>query len=674
MSESNNNIPMRITQLEEATAYEDGMYYATAKAGTGTKKINSNIIPPSQKISFEMMSNNKLWLNFYGSFVNGALGFANGELLSGYKYRVCSPSIITLPYDCNFKAKSGFIFHFFKFEDNVYKSVDPNLTSVNIRKGQQFKITIMRTTEDTSEVANINEFVSAITADNPITANFSIANYFHNANNWVQGSFDSNGGEIATTLRIRTDYIPYIDTISYTFGKIGSYKYDIYFYDINKNYISNLDWQTEDYTIENINNLAYIRLVFAPFTLRDILPNECINLAATLKNEVNNTCIELKKEILNVNTSNVLKDTIKNNNLGVESAVQTAVFKNNNYGYSNKIYNQFLITTDLHSDWIRFTRALDYSKENLNLDMVLCLGDVCDVPSQFPYFNWSENILNCDIPVLPIIGNHDACVVGGGTVYQTDEYLYNYFFSSALQEHNGEQHDNNSLYWYKDIENSYTNSTGTHTNKIRIIGLNQYGLGEINENRAYIYYKQAQIDWLIDLLDNTSNDTYVIILTHTAPSPNLNIVQSLWSDTTPIDLTSQYSKISNKDMLCEIIDAWINGTNVNLTNTSTIGEDIISVDHTFTSHPNNFICWLSGHSHKDSYCIPTNYPNQKIILFNCTTAIENQQDGDLGRNLTGKAQDCITLFSYDWDNNKIRLVRLGADCSIEGYFRRFVII
>lgn len=46
MSESNNNVPMRITQLEEATAYEDGMYYAVAKAGSGTKKIASGIETP----------------------------------------------------------------------------------------------------------------------------------------------------------------------------------------------------------------------------------------------------------------------------------------------------------------------------------------------------------------------------------------------------------------------------------------------------------------------------------------------------------------------------------------------------------------------------------------------------------------------------------------------------
>lgn len=42
MSESNNNTPMRITQLEEAESYDDGMYYPVAKAGSGTKKILAN--------------------------------------------------------------------------------------------------------------------------------------------------------------------------------------------------------------------------------------------------------------------------------------------------------------------------------------------------------------------------------------------------------------------------------------------------------------------------------------------------------------------------------------------------------------------------------------------------------------------------------------------------------
>ena len=43
MSELNNNVPMRITQLEEATAYEEGMFYAIAKAGGRTKKIAQDV-------------------------------------------------------------------------------------------------------------------------------------------------------------------------------------------------------------------------------------------------------------------------------------------------------------------------------------------------------------------------------------------------------------------------------------------------------------------------------------------------------------------------------------------------------------------------------------------------------------------------------------------------------
>ena len=49
MSESNNNIPMRITQLEEATSYPEDSYIPMAKAGYGTKKINTKVLTPKEK-------------------------------------------------------------------------------------------------------------------------------------------------------------------------------------------------------------------------------------------------------------------------------------------------------------------------------------------------------------------------------------------------------------------------------------------------------------------------------------------------------------------------------------------------------------------------------------------------------------------------------------------------
>jgi lysophospholipase L1-like esterase len=44
MSESNNNIPMRITQLEEAETFDYESYLANAKTGTGTKKVKGSTL------------------------------------------------------------------------------------------------------------------------------------------------------------------------------------------------------------------------------------------------------------------------------------------------------------------------------------------------------------------------------------------------------------------------------------------------------------------------------------------------------------------------------------------------------------------------------------------------------------------------------------------------------
>lgn len=44
MSELNNNIPMRITQLEEAETFDYESYLANAKAGTGTKKVKGSTL------------------------------------------------------------------------------------------------------------------------------------------------------------------------------------------------------------------------------------------------------------------------------------------------------------------------------------------------------------------------------------------------------------------------------------------------------------------------------------------------------------------------------------------------------------------------------------------------------------------------------------------------------
>lgn len=70
MSESNNNVPMRITQLEEATEYPEGAFYPIAKAGCGTKKIDVNKAnPPLIEVYNALDRTEKISLNlFHGEF------------------------------------------------------------------------------------------------------------------------------------------------------------------------------------------------------------------------------------------------------------------------------------------------------------------------------------------------------------------------------------------------------------------------------------------------------------------------------------------------------------------------------------------------------------------------------------------------------------------------------
>ena len=105
MSESNNNVPIPITQLQEATAYEDGMYYAVAKAGHGTWKIKASLINNRIKTLEEnyniMAGLNKLcpdeiilnksfvngvWADSPNYYTTGLLEIPSGYTLINYTY------------------------------------------------------------------------------------------------------------------------------------------------------------------------------------------------------------------------------------------------------------------------------------------------------------------------------------------------------------------------------------------------------------------------------------------------------------------------------------------------------------------------------------------------------------------------------------------------------------
>ena len=101
----------------------------------------------------------------YSDFVQGQTNSSDGELNTDVKYRVTSEDIMQFDYDLNVTVDEGFTGYVVKYVDGSYESVyslgNAKYNYV-IPAGTEFRLHIRRAVEDTTETANISEFVNAV--------------------------------------------------------------------------------------------------------------------------------------------------------------------------------------------------------------------------------------------------------------------------------------------------------------------------------------------------------------------------------------------------------------------------------------------------------------------------------------------------------------------------------
>ena len=98
-----------------------------------------------------------------GTFING--NSDQGVINTNYKYRIVSSSIIAYNRAITLNAKTGFYAVIDLFTNNVFtetKLMYSSVRTLTLPANQQFMITIKRATEDTSEIANIGEFLLGV--------------------------------------------------------------------------------------------------------------------------------------------------------------------------------------------------------------------------------------------------------------------------------------------------------------------------------------------------------------------------------------------------------------------------------------------------------------------------------------------------------------------------------
>lgn len=131
----------------------NGVLYAQENGESVTDELNSlsdsinnGVVTLSNKAKWERSSLHK------------------GNNTPKYTYRVSSSTIITIDKDITLRCKEGFRIGVHTFNDiGDFESDSGWKTIFNLPANKKFKVCIARTTEDTSEIADFNTFISAVT-------------------------------------------------------------------------------------------------------------------------------------------------------------------------------------------------------------------------------------------------------------------------------------------------------------------------------------------------------------------------------------------------------------------------------------------------------------------------------------------------------------------------------
>ncbi len=269
--------------------------------------------------------------------------------------------------------------------------------------------------------------------------------------------------------------------------------------------------------------------------------------------------------------------------------------------------------TDIHADSENLARLLGYYNTfKPKIDDIIHTGDSVKEKVNATSFDfWDEvpdtaQILNC-------IGNHDVWYADDYT--PESNYPYNKYFKpyidnndwgTIVQPENAET--NGLCYYYKDYA-----SKG-----IRLVVLDYRSSAD-------------QVTWFASVLaDAITNELSVIACIHYMPSAMTQGFK------TPFDISPFVSYGSY------LSSAWVDAVN------------------TFIGNGGDFVCWLTGHAHRDyaGYYQGTN--GRQVILSIDTAATRN--DGNVKyRAKQSKSQDAFNIFSVNTHMKLITLWRVGND-------------
>lgn len=226
-----------------------------------------------------------------------------------------------------------------------------------------------------------------------------------------------------------------------------------------------------------------------------------------------------------------------------------------------------------------------------------------------------------------------------------------------------EPHPEGKNYWYTDFTDE----------KVRLIGLYNFECDYTDPNvynaetqtlyngRGNAAYRQAQIDWFVNTLLTTPSNYGVVIATHNPHNYRGTLNNPFNSVYLQGRNTSQ--TFVDKNMIPDIVQAFIDGTTINKTYPQTKGvitDLVVNVDFSTKNAGAEFVCYLNGHTHADGLSFLKDYPKQLEINGNCDN-YHYQHYSDIYNQVDTLHQDAINYISIDRNRGCVYILRIGND-------------
>lgn len=336
-------------------------------------------------------------------------------------------------------------------------------------------------------------------------------------------------------------------------------------------------------------------------------------------------------------------------------------------------------TSDTHSNTRTCSNFVTYLNSNPGLDYGIVTGDLAAGNFNSSVQSMLDALLSSSKPIIPLVGNHDCGNSFLVSQSGSHEQVYTKFIAPFIPKLELSEDENTGKnYYYKDFKDK----------KIRLINIYEYdapldlkdGGLEYKIFRGNTVYSQIQIDWFINLLQNTPSDYGVIVATHSpqvsaSGEARINRDKGFTSNTVVDDYYNSMYYI-NGSPLVDIIAAWKSGGSLDLAYSFKNEASYLApleVRADFSSRGSSeFICFLSGHTHRDIVGTMVN-GNTPFIVVTCgTDDIGQTSYDDLPRVSSSRTEDAFNILSVDRQKRLIYIVRVGANANNELDPRKFM--